>query len=198
VSVWHVITVVGAEKALRAFVAGFLAGRQMRGPVLFGHDLGVGAASLSERVHDLFAAGSHYILLAPESAAIPVAAALRKRGGDADLRVESLATVLSAMMPFSAEVFSEELAVQVRSALRESLPPGVTVERFSDTEKREPDASGAALYAPEHSFTYRASGRLVGALPGVLEMRRRALDLEFVTVESITLETQPDPTSSGS
>jgi|WetSurMetagenome_2_1015567.scaffolds.fasta_scaffold97142_2 hypothetical protein len=192
-SAWQQIVVVGAEKPLRAFLAGFAAGRGVRDCVLLGHDVGVGAASLSERVRDLLAAGSHHVLLAPEGIAAPLAAALGELGEDVGLRLESSAVVRSAAMSFAAEVFSEELAARVRSDLRDALPPGVALEGYGEEEHREPDARGAELYAPEHAFTFRASGRLVGPLPGVIEMRRRARRLEFVTVEAIALEVEPAP-----
>lgn len=192
-SVWQQLVVVGAEKPLRAFVAGFAAGRGVTDCVLFGHDLGVGAASLSERVRDLLAAGSHHLLLAPAEIAAPLAAALAELRDDLDLHLERSAAVRSASTSFVAEVFSDELGARVRSEMCDALPPGVAMEEYTESERREPGARGAELYAPEHAYTFRASGRLVGPLPGVLEMRRRARRLEFVTVEAIALEVEPAP-----
>ncbi len=186
---WHAITVVGAERTLRAFVAGFEAGREHQDPVLFADDAGIRESTLAERVHDVLAARSHHLVLAPDGAAAALVAALNEMGRDVDLLVGGRTTVLSAALDFKAEVFSEELAAKVRSELCDSLPPDVTVERSSGQERHEDDARGVELYAPEHAFSYRVSGRVAGALPGVLEMRRRALEFELVTVEPITLVT---------
>jgi hypothetical protein len=192
-SVWHEVTVVGHEKTARAFVAGFVIGRGASDPVLFGQDVGVRAGSLSTRLHDLLAAGAHHTLLAPEAVATPLASALERLGEDLGLRLEGHAEVMSASLEFSAEVYSEVLAERVRSEMREALPPGVTLERFADHEHRASDARGTELYAPAHAFTYSASGRVAGTLPGVLEMHRRAAADEFVKLAPITLDRRELP-----
>src|SRR5438093_2338987 len=53
---WHELVVEGAERTLRAFVAGFLAGRGEHAGGVFGSDIALAAGSFGERLKALFAA----------------------------------------------------------------------------------------------------------------------------------------------
>jgi len=192
-SVWHEIIVVGGEGPVRGFVAGFLGGRAQDEAVLFGHDVRVQAATLGGRLLELVGAGSHHALLTPAAVAGPLSAALRRTGADADLRHGGESVVVAASFAFTAEAFSREVAATVESALREAVPAGVTVEAFKEEETIDQGARGAELYAPKHAYVYRAKGRIGGDLPGVLEMRRRAEQIEFVKADGITLERRALP-----
>ena len=57
----------------------------------------------------------------------------------------------------------------MRAALVTSLPPGIAVEGLAEDEEHHPEARGPEPFAPLHEYTYRASGRITGALPEVLE-----------------------------
>jgi hypothetical protein len=190
-SAWHEIVVVGGEEALRGFLAGFAACRESRDAVLLGRDAMVHAATLGERLRSLVGAAGRHSVLAPDTVATALAGALAARGGDAELRVESVAAIASAAFAFTAEAFSPEVAGAIEAALRENVPAGVTVEAFKETEETDDRARGAELYSPSHDYTYRAKGRVAGEITGVLEMRRRAADIDFVKAEPVELETRP-------
>jgi hypothetical protein len=189
-SVWHEVVVGGGESSLRGFVAGFLAAGGTDEVVLFGRDLDVRAASLGERLRDLVGAGAHHALLAPAGVSQRLAAALASRGGEAELRFEHISEVVAAAFAFTAEAYAPEVAARIEAAFHDAVPSGVTVEAFREEEKIDQDARGAELYAPSHDYTYHAKGRVAGALAGVLELHRRAQELDFVKVEAITLETR--------
>jgi len=81
-SVWYEIIVTGSEGALRAFVAGCEAALGRKETVIFGHDLDLEASRLSQRLLELFAAGSHHSVFAPsELAEAGVAASVRRSRG---------------------------------------------------------------------------------------------------------------------
>src|SRR5213083_1074275 len=166
---WHELVVEGTERTLRAFVAGFLAGR-------------------GERLRALFAAGSHHVFLAPAPLAVPLAQALGERGRELGLAVERRRLVESARFSFRAEAFSREVAAQIRGALLTALPAGVRVEQRSEKEESHPEAHGPEPFAPLHEYIYRVSGDIVGPLEGVLEVWQRARTLEFVEAGSLHLE----------
>ncbi|HLE60424.1 MAG TPA: hypothetical protein VI700_02710 [Thermoanaerobaculaceae bacterium] len=190
-SVWYQIIVTGSEDALRGFVAGCEAALGGKEAVVFGHDLDLEASTFSQRLLELFAAGSHHLVFAPAKLAEEVAAALRSRGRKADLGLESVREVVRARMPFSAEAFSPDVAERIRQKLLTGLPPGVEGENIEESEERDPSARGAELYTPEHAYVYRVSGTFVGPLPGIIEMRQRARNLPFVKVKALELETRP-------
>jgi len=190
-SVWYEIIVTGSEGALRAFVAGCEAALGRKETVIFGHDLDLEASRLSQRLLELFAAGSHHSVFAPSELAEAVVAALRDRGREAELGLESVHEVIRARLPFSGEAFSRDVAEKIRQTLLMRVPPGVEGEDIAESEARDPSARGAELYTPEHAYIYRVAGTFVGPLPGIIEMRRRALTLPFVKVKSLELETRP-------
>jgi hypothetical protein len=190
-SVWHEIIVTGSEDALRGFVAGCAAALGGKEAVVFGHDLDLEPSAFSQRLRELFAAGSHHLVFAPAKLAEEVVAALRSRGGEAELGLESVREVVRARMPFSAQAFSRDVAEKVRQKLVMGLPPGVEGDNIEESEERDPNARGPELYTPEHAYVYRVAGTFVGPLPGIIEMRRRARELPFVKVKAVELETRP-------
>ena len=184
---WHEIVIEGPDKVARGFVAGFAASQHEAEGVVFGEDLGLAEESLSERLRDLVGAGARLTVLVPESIAVPLAAALAGAGAAVGLRVARRRRVTSVSFRFTAETYTPEVAETIRGALMGALPEGVLVEDRNEDEHRQPEASGVELYAPKHDYVYRASGRIAGALPGVLEMHRRARDLAFVEAGPLEL-----------
>jgi hypothetical protein len=189
-STWHEIVVVGHRDQVRAFVLGFLAGRGGEGGV-FGSDVDLEADSLGRRLRDLLAAGTHHAFFAPAATADALADAIATHGADLGLRVESRRRIDSAEVAFEVEVFSRELAQQVRTALLTDLPEGVRVLDPVEHETVDPEAKGVEMYAPAHDYRYRASGRVVGSFAGVLEMRRRARTIEFVNLKPLKVGATP-------
>jgi hypothetical protein len=190
-SAWYEIIVKGTEDAFRGFVAGCEAARGGKEAALFGHDLDLESGTFSQRLLELFAAGSQHLVFAPGGLAKDVVAALRSRGRDAGLQLETVREVVRVRMPFAAEAFSPDVAEKIRQKLLTGLPPGVEGENIDETEERDPTARGAELYTPEHAYVYRASGTFVGPLPGIIEMRRRARNLPFTKTRALELEMKP-------
>ncbi len=95
------------------------------------------------------------------------------------------AVIQSASFAFRAETPSREAASRIKAALHH-VPAGVAL---ADDEREEidPDAAGVELYAPAPAYTFRASGRITGPFDGVLAMRRRLRELDFVSLERLQL-----------
>lgn len=185
---WHELVVEGAERTLRAFVAGFLAGRGEHAGGVFGSDVALEPASLGERLKALFAAGSHHVFLAPARIAAPLAQALGEHGKAAELELERHRRIDAVRFSFRCEVFAREIAAQVRGALLASLPAGVRVENLSEQEEAHPEARGPEPFAPLHAFTYCASGDIVGSCEGVLDVWQRSRALDFVQTGALHLD----------
>ena len=186
----HAIVIEGPDKTLRAFTAGFLAGRgEARGAVLHGPDVGVETGSFGERLHSLLHGGRHEVLLVDGRLGAALTSALAGHADDLGIRVTDHAVIVSASFAFRAEPPSRDAASHIKAALHH-LSAGVTL---TDDEREEidPDAAGIELYAPVHSYIFRASGRITGAFDGVLAMQRQLCDLDFVTVERLELVETP-------
>jgi hypothetical protein len=190
-SAWYEIIVEGSEDALRGFVAACEAALGGKEAALFGHDLDLEAGTLSQRLLKLFAGGSQHLVFAPAGLAEEVVAALRSRGQEAGLELETVREVMRVRMPFSAEAFSQDVAERIRQKLLLGLPSGVEREQVEESEERDPRARAAELYTPEHEYIYRVAGAFTGPLPGVVEMQRRARDLPFVKVKPLELQRRP-------
>jgi hypothetical protein len=184
---WHELIIEGAEKVVRAFVAGVRAGRGETVEGVFAADVGIEPGSFGERLKALFTAGSHHAFLAPESLATLLASALTAVGAKVGLRLESRRAIGSAVFSFRIEVYSREVARDFRSAFVDPLPAGVRVAELSENEETHPDAVGAEPFAPLHDYIYRASGRIEGAFDPVLRLWLHAREREFSEIGSLTL-----------
>ena len=187
---WHAIVVDGPDATLRAFTAGFLAGRGVpRAAVLHGPDIPVELGSFGERLQARLHGGRHEVLLVDASLGTALAAALAREADALGIRVAEQAALTGASFEFSAETPSREAAARIHAALA-SLPGGVTL---ADQEREEvdPDAGGVELYAPVHAYTFRVKGRATGTVDGLLALHRRLKGLDFVKAEPLHLDETP-------
>jgi hypothetical protein len=181
---WHELVIEGpahgAEQAVRAFVAGFVAGRGAEpGSVLVGADVPLTHPTVVERLRALVRGGSHAVVFVTDALLRPLGEALAQQGAAAGLRLEHARPVHRAAFHFTAEAFSREIAADIRAALAR-LPPGVQVEGRTETEEEHPDVEGVELYAPVHRYAYRVAGDVVGTLSGVLAVHRALGAIEVV------------------
>jgi hypothetical protein len=183
---WHVIVVEGRERDVRAFVSGFLADRRADATaVVFGDDVGLEHESLHERLRALLK-GGHHAVLAPDDLAGPLVDAFARGGGTLGLRVVDRHPVASASFAFAAEVFSRDVATDIR-AVNRGLPAGVHFTQHSEQEEEHAETHGVDLYAPVHRYAYRVHGTIAGPLAGILDIRRRLGDIEAVGIEPLHL-----------
>lgn len=197
-SVWRELVVEGSEKTLRGYLTGLGATAGKRVEAILGSDLDIEKGSFAKFLAELLGAGSHHVVFAPGTVAEELVESLMTVGHEVGLHLASYREIQEARLAFTVELFSKELAIRVRDQLHDSLPEGVTVRGFEEEEDLDPQARGAELYAPEHHYTYRASGTLVGPFPGIAEMQRRARSLEFVEAQpmELTAKELPLPDSS--
>jgi hypothetical protein len=182
-----VIVVDGPDETLRGFVAGFLAGKGGdRAAVVYGSDLPLEHGSLGERLRALLPGGRHEgLLLVDVRLARPLASALRA-AGDLGLRIVEHARLVASSFTFAAETPSREAAARIHALLTQPVP-GVTLVD-EEREVVDPEVRGVELYAPVHAYTFRARGRLTGALDGVVAIHRKLGETDFVTVQPVQLE----------
>jgi len=187
---WHAIVVDGPDAALRAFTAGFLAGRGApRAAVLHGPDIPVEPGSFSERLQARLHGGRHDVLLVDSSLGAALAAALAQEADGLGIRVAEHVALTGASFEFSAETPSRDAAARIHAEL-ENLPAGVTLAQ-QEREEVDPDAGGVELYVPVHAYTFRVKGRATGVVDGVLALHRRLKGLDFVSAEPLHLAETP-------
>jgi hypothetical protein len=183
---WHVIVVEGHERDLRAFVTGFLADRPAEGTmVVLGDDVGLEHESVHERLRALLK-GGHHAVLVPHDVAAPLIEALWHVGSGVGLRVADRHPVADASFAVAAEVFSREVATDLRAVLGD-LPAGVHFTQHSEHEEDHAEEQGVDLYAPVHRYAYRMRGTIAGPLAAILAVRRRLGDIEAARIEPLRL-----------
>lgn len=188
-SEWCEVVVEGPHEAVRGFVCGFEFARDQREQVLYGRELPIAAASFQERLRRLLAGGSHTLLYGPRPVIVELARGLREWGAPAGLTVTHVREIRRASFPFRGESFSRDVAGRIHAAMATSLPQGVVNTDMREDEETRPGAAGTELYAPDHGYCYRLEGVCSGPLTGVLEMHRRAAELQFVEPGEIEVET---------
>jgi hypothetical protein len=112
-----------------------------------------------------------------------LARAIRERQ---DLRLESAREVIEGRFGFTAEAFNQEIGARIHAALNTDLPDGIACVDL-EKEERHPEAKGIEMFAPAHDYVYRSRGTIVGTPPGILEMNRRIVRLDFVHEEPLEL-----------
>ena len=185
-----VIIVDGPDDVLRAFVAGFLAGRAVdRDAVIYGSDLPLEHGSLSERLRAHLPGGRHEALLLADARLAPILASALRSADDLGLRVAAHMRLDRAWFTFGAETPSRDAAARIHALVSHPAPGVMLVDE--ELEEVDPEAHGVELYAPAHEYTFRARGRITGALDGVVAIRRQLRDTDFVTADPIHLEERP-------
>ena len=189
--VWHEVVVKGPERVVRALVAGLEEGAGEHGQCVLAADLEMAGETVSGRLRTFLASADHVVVLAHPPFAERLVGVVSRRGGELGVKLEERLEVVSASFHFKAATVSEGVADEIRQAMLHALPDGVRVRDLDEATDRHPDARGTELYAPDHPFTYRASGTVEGPFPGVAEVHRRGVALEFVEVGPISLVTRP-------
>jgi hypothetical protein len=185
---WHAIVVDGGAHAVRGFVSGFAGDRGVDpARVLLADDVGVEPESLGERLLHLLRLEHHHLVLAPDDLADALVAALARAGREAGLALRERHRIARTHFRCSAETFSRDVAHDVHVLLA-SPPAGVTIADLDERAETHADEKGLAMRAPGHAYAYRAHGRVVGKLEGVLAVRRALERIECVVLEPVQLE----------
>lgn len=174
---WYELLIEGSEDALESLLAD-------PRDVIRGSELRLAESSLADRILEFLHAQTHHLVFASAARTRELAEAIRK---NPDLKLENIREVLGGRFGFKAEAYNREIGQKIHDALNENLPAGVDCV---DLEKEEidPEAKGVELFAPAHEYIYKARGTIVGTPPGILEMNRRLVRLDFVHEEPLELE----------
>lgn len=187
-SAWYELLIEGLEEALRSFL------EEHRGAegweAVRGSELPLKEESIATRVLGLLGARTHHGVFAPAGNARTLVRSLAQRP---DLRLESLREIEDAGFTFEVETPARSKALEIRRALHRDIPPGISLVDIRESDRVDPEAEGVELYAPAHDYTYRASGSFHGALPGILEMHRRLVEMDFCKPGEISIEAREVP-----
>lgn len=174
---WYELLVEGSEDHLEALLQDF------PGEVIRGSELRLASESFTDRVLEFLHARTHHVVFAPAEHARELVRAIREWSG---VRLESVREVIEGRFGFSAEAYNPEIGAKIHAALNTDLPDGITCVDL-EKEERHPDARGIEMFTPAHDYVYRSRATIVGTPPGILEMNRRIVRLDFVREEPLEL-----------
>jgi hypothetical protein len=163
-------------------VSGFLTDRKVDpSAVVLGDDVDLEKGSLGDRMHALLH-GGHHALLVPEALATPLADAIVHGGPPNGLRVTERRPVARASFGMRAEVYSRDVAAQLRGALR-----GAPMSQHTENEEAHSGAEGVELYSPAHAYTFRVQATVNGPVGDVLAVRGDLADIPAATLGPLRL-----------
>lgn len=178
---WYELLIEGSEDALESLLEAH------PGDVIRGSELRLATERFTDRIREFLHAQTHHVVFAPAGHARELVQAIRER---TDLRLESVQEVLEGRFGFTAEAYNSEVAAKIHDALNSDLPEGIMCVDL-EKEERDPEAKGIELFTPAHDYVYRSRGTIVGTPPGILEMNRRIVRLDFVDEEPLELVCRP-------
>jgi len=172
---WYELLIEGSEDALESML------QEHPGDAIRGSELRLASESFTDRVLEFLHAQTHHVIFVSAAHARELTRAIPD-----GLRLESLREVVEGRFGFKAEAYNPEIGSKIHDALNSDLPDGID---FVEMEQAtvDPDAVGVELFTPVHDFVYQARGTIVGTPPGILEMNRRLVRLDFVHEEPLEL-----------
>lgn len=181
---YYELIIAGDKKATRAYLEGFLRGKNIRSGVIFCKDYHISSQHRTKRpdfLHDHI----HLVCLAGIRATIQ--SAIKRAPEELSLALESDRALKSIAFDFKFETFSKEIGSKLKKLFR-TPPKGVVIENFDESEEIRPDAKGVEIYAPLHDYEYKGSGKVTGNVEQVLFFHKKLKDLELVDPSDLHLE----------
>jgi len=184
---WYELLIEASEKELESLLAEHPGDAEGPGGAIYrGSELRLAESSIADRILEFLHAKTHHLVFASEPVARELVRAIREKP---DIKLEGVREVLSGRVGIKAEAYNREIGEKIHRALTVELPPGTACLDLERVEQ-DPEAEGVERFSPVHEYVYKAQGRIVGIPPGILELDRRLVRLDFVHEEPLELETR--------
>lgn len=113
--------------------------------------------------------------------------ARERTGRGFPMELKTTRMVKSARFKVRMEIFSKELAADIKQQIQE-LAPFMELTDYDPQEIFLPEGKGQELYAPEHDYTFKAAFKVNGPFRPVSVLFRFLTRHEVIEVSSIKLE----------
>ena len=101
--------------------------------------------------------------------------------------IRSAKKIKSAFFRFEAVAYAKKYGDEIK-AIISSHPAGVVIENYSPVEQSDPSAKEGALYAPEHSYTFKCEGLAKGDTGEVLKFRKAVESHPLIKASKIKIQ----------
>lgn len=181
---YHELIITGDHKISRAYIEGFMRGKNIRSGVIFCKDY-----HISSKHHikgpDFLHEHLHLLCLAGVRASIQ--SAVKRAPEGYKMEIETDRALKSIIFDFKFEAFSKEIGAKLKKIFH-NPPKGVEINDLEDKEEIRPDAKGVERYAHLHEYEYRGSGKVTGNVEQVIFFHKKLKDLELVDAHDLHLE----------
>ncbi len=100
--------------------------------------------------------------------------------------IKSVKKIESASFEFNFECYAKKYGDQIKSILK-SLPKSLKLVDYTPKEEVHKDAKGTELYAPDHEYSFKGKGKLIGDIETIIEFNKKFDEHPLIDVSSITL-----------
>jgi len=178
---YYEIIIKGNDDAVRSYLRGFLAGRDVTTGFYFTSDYPFHLPHLRELIKFH---GEVVHLICKGSLRTTVVAALKK--ASEGFEVKDTKKLTAVWFAFDYETANRDAAAEIRRALA-NLAGGVELVDHDSKETVDPGAKGVEVYTPTHEYELKGKGQIRGEVPGVLDMHKRLSDIETFRVDRIEI-----------
>ncbi len=163
------IVIEGNFMLAKGFLLGFLSQTKPESKYFLHRKSGIRRSTFSEMLKEFFELDNYVHFCLEDSLVESFKKAAELYTKVTDNKIKSVKPVKSASFTFAYEFYNKEYA-EVANHMLANLPEGVTLEDYFPYEEKDEEGEGVEAYAPLHSYTMRAKGRLNGDFEGIMDL----------------------------
>lgn len=101
--------------------------------------------------------------------------------------IKSVKKIIQASFEFNFEAYAKKYGEEIKKILK-SLPKSVKLVDYTPKEEVHKDAKGTELYSPDHEYSFKGKGKLVGDIETIIEYNKKFDEHPLIDVTAITLQ----------
>jgi len=100
--------------------------------------------------------------------------------------IKSVKKIESASFEFNFEAYARKYGDEIKKILK-SLPKSIKLVDYAPKEEIQKDAKGTELYAPDHEYSFKGKGKLVGDIETIISFNKKFDEHPLIDVSAISL-----------
>jgi len=193
---YYEIVLEGHYNAIYGLLNGFLLGKNRDWTFHFSKKAGIKTETLSEIIVDWISLKNkiHHVILEDSfykelKKSVEKTNKSRKEKSEfVNLKyLKSAKLIKKAHLNFKAITYGRQHAAEMKFLLK-NIPAGIVLQNYKPVEKVVKDVKGVELYAPEHEYTFEASGTLVGNIGTMIDLKQKLDDYPLIEADKIHLK----------
>ncbi|HRZ25688.1 MAG TPA: hypothetical protein P5346_01105 [Spirochaetota bacterium] len=193
---YYELVLEGDYNAINGLLNGFLLGKNHDWTFYFSKKAGVKTETLIEVIADWISMKNkiHHIIMEDvfykelRKAVEKYNKPLKIKSKFVNLNyIKSAKLIKKAHLNFKAITYGRQHAAEMKFLLK-NIPAGIVLQNYKPVEKVVKDVKGVELYAPEHEYTFEASGTLVGNIGTMIDLKQKLDDYPLIEADKIHLK----------